>query len=78
MSLHYFIADDQHLIRLPIKVMEELSDHRAALPHYAGKRIRVAEVRTIDDENGAPQEIGRLVGFLLELDENGRLPPDIR
>jgi hypothetical protein len=79
MPLFYFIAEpDQPLIRLPLKVMEELSEHRASLPDYAGKRIRVAEVRTVDDENGAPYEIGRVVGFFMEFDGRGLLPADIQ
>jgi hypothetical protein len=43
MPLFYFIAEpDRPLVCLPLKVMDELSEHRATLPDCAGKRIRVA------------------------------------
>lgn len=75
MSLHFFVAEpDQPLFRIPISVIHQLHSQTAALPDYAGKRIRVVEVYVFDDENGAPQEARRAWGSYLEFDERGVIP----
>jgi len=78
MSLHYFVVEpEQPLFRIPLRVMEELPEYRAALHEYAGKRIRVVEVRTIDEPKGVPEQIGNISGFYLHFDQNGLLQKDL-
>jgi len=78
MPLNYFIVDEgKSLLRIPQKVMHELPAHSAALPDYAGKQVRVVEVRTIDDAQGVPEQIGNISGFYLNFDETGLLRKDL-
>lgn len=78
MYLSFFIVEpEQPLFRIPLKLMDELPEHKAALYDYAGKRIRVVEVRIIDEPKGVPHEVRGVSGFYLSFDENGLLRKDL-
>src|SRR5262245_24963549 len=49
---HFILSGDGPLLRLPRCVIEQLMNHRARLPQYAGMKVPCAQVQMDIDEAG--------------------------
>jgi len=68
---HFILPDDGPLLRLPRSVIEQLMNHRARLPQYAGMKVRCAQVQLEVDEAGAPTHVMRIIPYYPTLDHDG-------
>src|SRR5262249_28576135 len=68
---HFIFPDDGTFLRLPRSVIEQLMNHRARLPQYAGTKVRCAQAQMDVDEAGAPTRVVRIIPYYLTLDDDG-------
>jgi hypothetical protein len=70
-SLRLFLFAPDGLKRISHRLMSGLTDGRDALPQYAGKKLKLAQV-VVHLADGRPSEIARIYGTYLHLDHAGK------
>jgi hypothetical protein len=70
----FIVNDDDSLQRLSLKKYEGLMtrDPDISFPHYAGRRVRYAEV-AIEFENRQPVDVLHMEYFIMHFDSKGRI-----